>query len=107
MTRAVLAACFCIVASTLCAEAPVQTVEFTCERGALIRAAYVGQGDSASIVLSVDGRQFELPVARSGSGIRFADPGSGYVWHEKGTAAILCREEETSARTIYADCRTG
>ncbi|MEM7318473.1 MAG: MliC family protein [Pseudomonadota bacterium] len=106
MTRVVVAAGLLFAASAAVAQPSIETVEFTCERGAWVTATYVGQGADLAIVLMIDGRQVGLPVTRSGSGVRFADPDSGYVWHEKGATAVLLWQQESETQTIYADCRS-
>ena len=107
MTRTALAVCLFVAGAAACAETPIRSAEFTCERNASIPATYVGQGADAVVVLVVDGRQVGLRVTRSGSGVRFADPDGGYVWHEKGPSAVLIWEEEGSTQTIFADCKSG
>ncbi|MCL6284322.1 MliC family protein [Ruegeria sp. 2012CJ41-6] len=88
------------------ADVWIETTYYICERGAEVTATHVGKDADAAVVLLIEGNQIGLPVTRSGSGVRFAEPGGGYVWHEKGRSALLLWEEGASTQAIYAECQS-
>jgi membrane-bound inhibitor of C-type lysozyme len=92
---------------------PVATVEYRCEQGKSLTAAYFDgptrtapdgrpiPGGRVELTLA-DGKGLTLPQTLSGSGIRYADEGDTFVFWSKGDTAFV---EEGPSRTVtYKDC---
>lgn len=87
---------------------PVSKVTFTCDEGKTITASFYDarqgqQNGSVSLVLS-DGRTFTLPRAISGSGIRYANADSSFIFWSKGNTAFV--EEGPAQTQTYTGCVT-
>ncbi|MEX0349694.1 MAG: MliC family protein [Paracoccaceae bacterium] len=106
MRRATLVCALAVLAAPAVADVWIETSYYVCERGAEVTATHVGKDADAAVVLQIEGNQIGLPVTRSGSGVRYAEPGGGYVWHEKGRSALLLWEEGDSTQAIYSDCQS-
>jgi membrane-bound inhibitor of C-type lysozyme len=81
-----------VAATPAAAELELTTLQYLCDRGLVIPAAYVSDGiDSAVVTLMFDGRMFSLVGQPVEGGLRYAWPsdGSGYVWTVGGAAATL------------------
>lgn len=80
-----------LLATALPAAAQSVLVEYECERGAVIHAAYVNEAEPGIVILMVEGRMVELRQEPSGSGIRYgaAETDEGYVWLSRGNEAML------------------
>ena len=80
-----------LLASAIPAAAQSVLVEYDCERGAVIHAAYVNEADPGVLILMVEGRMVELRQEPSGSGIRYgaSETDEGYVWLSRGNEGML------------------
>jgi membrane-bound inhibitor of C-type lysozyme len=106
MIRGLAAAC--LLATPAAAELELTTLQYLCDRGVVIPAAYVSDGiDSAVVTLMFDGRMFSLVGQPVEGGLRYAWPsdGSGYVWLVGGTAAVLSwRDGAAGTETALVQC---
>lgn len=87
------------------AQANVVSMVYDCERGVRVHATYVVVGEYPGVVLYVEGQQVFLSPDRAASGVRYAQEGGGYVWHEKGPDAILIWDADGRSSPIYKECR--
>jgi membrane-bound inhibitor of C-type lysozyme len=107
MIRA-LAAGLVTLATPAAAELELTTLQYLCDRGVVVPAAYVSDTvDSAVVTLMVDGRMFSLVGTAEGEAMRYAWPsdGSGYVWTVGGAAAVLAwRDGDAGTETPVLTC---
>lgn len=89
------------------AEMSVQGMRYICDRGVEVPVVYVTDGADGISVLTVDGRQIQLYLESSDSGVRYGWPsdGSNYVWTTKGAAAtLLWKDGEAGTETPILAC---
>jgi membrane-bound inhibitor of C-type lysozyme len=97
-------------ATALAEEPPPDVPEgvstrYTCADGARLEVAYINAADGASYaVVAHAGRLVPMKAGPTGSGVRYvALDGSGLVWHAKGGAGFLARDD-AGVTVIAADC---
>lgn len=97
-----------LLATPAAAELELTTMQYLCDRGVVVPAAYVSDTvDSAVVTLMFDGRMFSLVGQSVEGGLRYAWPsdGSGYVWTVSGTQALLAwRDGAAGTETPILSC---
>ena len=88
---------FLLAAPTLAAaqDAPAGTVvHYACAGGGRLAAAYINAPGASYAVVVWDGRMTPMRAGPAGSGVRYLSlDGSGLVWHTKGDAGFLARDD--------------
>jgi membrane-bound inhibitor of C-type lysozyme len=81
------------------------SARYACAGGARVEVAYINAADGASYaVVAHAGRLVPMKAGPTGSGVRYvALDGSGLVWHAKGVAGVLARDDADEA-VLAADC---
>lgn len=81
------------------------SARYACAGGARLEVAYINAGDGASYaVVAHAGRLVPMKAGPTGSGVRYvALDGSGLVWHTKGAAGFLARDD-AGMTMLAADC---
>lgn len=86
----------------------MQTLQYECERGAVVWATYVNADEGSFAIIHVEGQQVALKTARSASGAKYvqAPDGAGYVWWTKGDEAFLAWEDVPNGtdETLLSQC---
>ncbi|MFA3915807.1 MliC family protein [Ruegeria hyattellae] len=90
------------IMATPCFADDFKTATYACERGARVLATYVPEG----VILTVEGQQVALGQLRSGSGVRFGNTGTSYIWWIKGKSATLDWVAGDNSTRIYDACKT-
>lgn len=85
-----------------CLADDFKTATYECERGARVLATFTTEG----VVLMVEGQQVALGQLRSGSGVRFGNTGTSYIWWIKGKSATLDWVAGDNSIRIYDACET-
>jgi membrane-bound inhibitor of C-type lysozyme len=81
------------------------TARYACAAGVRVEVAYINAADGASyaVVAHAEGL-VPMKAGPTGSGVRYvALDGSGLVWHTKGDAGFLARDD-AGVTMIAADC---
>ena len=80
-----------LAAAPALAEPELRRIDYACDRGARIEAAYSTGRHAASGALTLEGRMIGLDAEATGAEVRYGWPsdGSGYVWLLEGGAATL------------------
>lgn len=90
------------------AGAEAVRVDYLCERGARLAAAYVNHADPQVVVMQIEGQQVVLTLTISGSGAFYeqAPEGqAGYFWRSKGPAGMLSwRRADGSEIDLLQEC---
>jgi hypothetical protein len=88
-----------LLATPAAAELELTPLQYLCDRGVVVPAAYVSDTiDSAVVTLMFDGRMFSLVGQSVDGALRYIWPsnGSGYVWSVSGSQAMLAWRDGTS-----------
>lgn len=87
----------------------LMTVQYVCEREAVVTATYVNSADASFVVVSVEGQQVGLTQVQSASGAKYAQAtdGQGYIWWTKGDEAFLAWGIAQSGEdeTLLSQCK--
>ncbi|UWQ13451.1 MliC family protein [Aliiroseovarius sp. M344] len=97
-----------LTAASLFAAPSIQTVQYQCDRGAVVSATYLNAADQSFAVIFVEGQQLGLAHVISASGAKYAQTpdGAGYVWWTKGDEAFLAWDDvpNGSEETLLSQC---
>ncbi len=91
---------------TAMAKMDMQTIAYSCDRGAAVSATYINSDDESLVVLQVEGRQIGLRTQPAASGARYAVPDGqpGYEWWGKGNESRLSWIDGDQEVVIFESC---
>ncbi|WP_018301113.1 MliC family protein [Wenxinia marina] len=109
MPRIMVTGAACLAATAAAADADMRRIDYTCDRGALIEAAYFDvDGEPEAVALTLEGRLIGLFAENTGAQVRYGWPsdGSNYVWLIEGGAAQLLWSNgaEQSESVLLQEC---